>query len=184
MFLPFLFELRKRGVPVGTQEALAIAGALKAGLHDSSLDGFYHVARALLVHSETQLDTFDQAFLAHFQGVESAGLEVTRELLEWLNDAREKRELTDEERAQQQQALQEAIATGREQVVVDLAGVTFLDSAGLSVVFGTQRNLPVNQRMVLVNVADRMRRMLRLAAVESIVEVHGPGEPQPWLDGE
>lgn len=99
MFLPFLYELRRRGVPVGTQEALALAGALKAGLHDSSLDGFYHVARALLVHSEAHLDKFDQAFLAHFQGVESAALEVTRELLEWLRDARERRELTDEERA-------------------------------------------------------------------------------------
>jgi anti-sigma B factor antagonist len=80
------------------------------------------------------------------------------------------------------QALQEAIATGRPNVVVDLAEITFLDSAGLAVVFGTQRTLPVSQRMVLVNVPARMRRMLRLAAVESVVEVHGPGEPQPWLD--
>ncbi|ADO75420.1 vWA domain-containing protein [Stigmatella aurantiaca] len=99
MFLPFLYELRRRGVPVGTQEALALSGALKAGLHDSSLDGFYHVARALLVHSETHLDAFDQAFLSHFQGVESAGLELTRELLDWLKDARERRELTPEEQA-------------------------------------------------------------------------------------
>ncbi|WP_225408222.1 vWA domain-containing protein [Stigmatella hybrida] len=99
MFLPFLYELRRRGVPVGTQEALALAGALKAGLHDSSLDGFYHVARALLVHSEAHLDAFDQAFLAHFQGVESAGLELTRELLDWLKDARERRELSPEEQA-------------------------------------------------------------------------------------
>ncbi|HLM42604.1 MAG TPA: VWA containing CoxE family protein, partial [Myxococcaceae bacterium] len=73
MFLPFLYELRRRGVPVGAQEALALAAALKAGLHDSSLDGFYHVARALLVHAETHLDAFDQAFLAHFKGMEGAG---------------------------------------------------------------------------------------------------------------
>jgi uncharacterized protein with von Willebrand factor type A (vWA) domain len=97
MFLPFLYELRKRGVLVGAQEALALAGALKAGLHDSSLDGFYHVARALLVHSETQLDAFDQAFLAHFKGMETAGLELTRELMEWLQEARERRDLTPEE---------------------------------------------------------------------------------------
>lgn len=80
------------------------------------------------------------------------------------------------------QALQEAVATGRPQVVVDLADVAFLDSAGLAVVFATQRQLPVSQRMVLTNVPDRMRRVLRLSAVESVVEVHGPGEPQPWLD--
>src|SRR5918997_5766981 len=99
MFLPFFYELRRRGVPVGAQEALALAGALKAGLHDSSLDGFYHVARALLVHSETHLDSFDQAFLAHFKGVESAGLELTQELMDWLRDARERKELTPEEQA-------------------------------------------------------------------------------------
>jgi uncharacterized protein with von Willebrand factor type A (vWA) domain len=99
MYLPFLYELRRRGVPVGTQESLALAGALHAGLHDSSLDGFYHVARALLVHSETHLDAFDQAFMAHFKGVESAGLDLTRELMDWLKDARERRDLTPEEQA-------------------------------------------------------------------------------------
>jgi hypothetical protein len=97
MYLPFLYELRRRGVPVGTQEALALAGALHAGLHDSSLDGFYHVARALLVHSETHLDAFDQAFLAHFKGIESAGLELTQELMDWLREARERKDLTPEE---------------------------------------------------------------------------------------
>ena len=51
MFIPFLYELRALKVPVGTQEAVALAQALKAGLHDSSLDGFYDVARSLLVHS-------------------------------------------------------------------------------------------------------------------------------------
>ncbi|MFP2909472.1 vWA domain-containing protein [Pyxidicoccus sp. 3LFB2] len=99
MFLPFFYELRRRGVKVGAQEALALAGALQAGLHDSSLDGFYHVARALLVHTETQLDTFDQAFLAHFKGVETAGLELTQELLTWLEEARERRDLSPEELA-------------------------------------------------------------------------------------
>ena len=50
MFIPFLYELRRRGIPAGLQEALAVAHAMKAGLHDSSLMGFYHVARALMVH--------------------------------------------------------------------------------------------------------------------------------------
>ncbi|RYZ40750.1 MAG: VWA containing CoxE family protein, partial [Myxococcaceae bacterium] len=99
MFLPFFYELRKRGVKVGAQEALALAGALKAGLHDSSLDGFYHVARALLVHSETQLDAFDQAFLSHFQGVASDALKLTEELLSWLEEAKERTDLSPEELA-------------------------------------------------------------------------------------
>ena len=80
-------------------------------------------------------------------------------------------------------ALQRAVAEDRPVVVVDLEHVSFLDSAGLAVVFGTQRQLPVSQRLVLVNVPERMRRMLRLAAVDSVVEVHPAGEPQPWLDG-
>ena len=100
MFLPFLYELRRRKVPVGPHEAVALARALAAGLHDSSLDGFYHVARALLVHSENHLDAFDQAFLHHFKGVEDAGIDLTRQLLEWLERAAERRpELSEEERA-------------------------------------------------------------------------------------
>ena len=61
MFIPFLYELRALKVPVGTQEAIALAQALELGLHDSSLDGFYDVARSLLVHSEVQLDGLEQA---------------------------------------------------------------------------------------------------------------------------
>ncbi len=100
MFIPFLYELRSRGVPVGAQEALALARALGAGLHDSSLDGFYHVARAILIHSEAHLDAFDEAFLAHFRGIEAAGQALTDELYEWLRDAAGRRpELTPEERA-------------------------------------------------------------------------------------
>src|SRR4051812_4080364 len=89
MFLGFLYELRQRRIPVGVTEALALARALEAGLHDSSLDGFYHVARALLVHSEAHLDAFDQAFLAHFKGVDAAGIQLAQELLDWLKDAQE-----------------------------------------------------------------------------------------------
>jgi DNA-binding NarL/FixJ family response regulator len=40
------------------------------------------VARALLVHSEAQLDLFDAAFLEHFGGAEGAGLALARELLD------------------------------------------------------------------------------------------------------
>ena len=91
MFIPFLYELRARKVPVGAQEALALAEALSRDLHDSSLDGFYHVARALLVHSEAHLDAFDEAFLAHFKGIEIHREQVKDELFDWLRDAIEKR---------------------------------------------------------------------------------------------
>jgi uncharacterized protein with von Willebrand factor type A (vWA) domain len=98
MFIPFLYELRALKVPVGTQEAVALAQALTQGLHDSSLDGFYDVARALLVHSETQLDAFDQAFAKHFKGVETTAIQIHQELLEWLKDAqRQRKTLSPEE---------------------------------------------------------------------------------------
>ncbi len=100
MFIPFLYELRRRGVPVGLQEAVALAEALSRGLHDNSLDGFYHVARALLVHGEAHLDAFDEAFLAHFRGVAASSVKVHEQLLDWLKNAMARRaELTEEELA-------------------------------------------------------------------------------------
>ncbi|MFO0596927.1 MAG: VWA domain-containing protein [Myxococcaceae bacterium] len=87
MFIPFLYELRARKVPVGTQEAVALAAALGHGLHDSSLDGFYDVARALLIHDEKHLDAFDEAFAKTFQGIEPKALEITEQLLQWVRDA-------------------------------------------------------------------------------------------------
>lgn len=100
MFVPFLYELRSRKVPVGTTEAVALAQALEHGLHESSLDGFYFVARSLLVHDEKHLDAFDQAFAKHFQGIDSAGTELQQQLLDWLRDAKQRLpDLRPEERA-------------------------------------------------------------------------------------
>jgi uncharacterized protein with von Willebrand factor type A (vWA) domain len=101
-FVPFLYELRARKVKVGPQEATSLARALVAGIHESSLDGFYHVARALCVHREADLDAFDQAFSSHFKGIESASMNVLDELEEWLRDPRINRELSDDERAAMQ----------------------------------------------------------------------------------
>lgn len=98
MFIDFLYELRARKVPVGAQEAVALARAMSMGLHDSSLDGFYEIARALLVHDEKHLDEFDLVFAAHFRGMPLAALELTDELLSWLKDPKKLRELTEEER--------------------------------------------------------------------------------------
>jgi uncharacterized protein with von Willebrand factor type A (vWA) domain len=98
MFIPFLYALRSRKIPVGTQEALALAQALSRGLHGSSLDGFYNIARALLVHSEAHLDEFDLAFSEHFRGVAVDALRISEELLQWLRDPVRMRELSEEER--------------------------------------------------------------------------------------
>jgi uncharacterized protein with von Willebrand factor type A (vWA) domain len=57
MFVDFLYELRETQGAVGAQEAVALAGRSTLGLHESSLDGFYEVARALLVHDENSTST-------------------------------------------------------------------------------------------------------------------------------
>lgn len=98
-FVPFLYELRARKVKVGPQEANALARALVMGLHDSSLDGFYHLARSICVHREGDLDAFDEAFLAHFRGVTPASLELARDLEAWLRDPANRKELTPEQLA-------------------------------------------------------------------------------------
>jgi len=99
MFINFIYRLRKHGIPVGAQEAIGLANAMAKGLHENSLDGFYHVARAMMVHREGHLDAFDQAFLAEFRGVEGKHVRLKEELLEWLEDAKTKMDdLTAEER--------------------------------------------------------------------------------------
>src|SRR5260370_14031619 len=99
MFIEFFYELRKRGVKVGLQEAVAVAEALGRELHDTTLDGFYDVARALCVHREQDLDAFDTAFAAYFEGLELEAVQISQELLHWLANELPRRELTDEERA-------------------------------------------------------------------------------------
>jgi uncharacterized protein with von Willebrand factor type A (vWA) domain len=98
VIVDFLFELRRRKIPVGTQEALSLAAALGKELHDSSLDGFYQVARALLVHHEKHLDEFDVAFASYFRGVAFEAKAIAEELLSWLRDPIRWRELSPEER--------------------------------------------------------------------------------------
>jgi uncharacterized protein with von Willebrand factor type A (vWA) domain len=98
-FVPFLYELRARRLKVGSTEAVQLARALVLGLHENSLDGFYCVARALVVHREADLDAFDEAFAAHFRGVEAKSLDVTDAIRKWLDDPKSRRTLTDEERA-------------------------------------------------------------------------------------
>lgn len=97
MFIGFLYELRARGLKVGTQEAVALGKALSMGLHDSSLDGFYHVARALTVHAENELDDFDLAFAKHFRGIEVEAKKIAEEILAWLKDPKPMRQLSEEE---------------------------------------------------------------------------------------
>ncbi|MEZ4222706.1 MAG: VWA domain-containing protein [Polyangiaceae bacterium] len=103
LVVPFIYALRERRLSVGAQEAVQLSRALEMGLHQNSLDGFYYVARALLVHRESDLDKFDEAFLAHFRGVVIETTSALAELEQWLKDPKILEGLSDEQKA----ALQE-----------------------------------------------------------------------------
>ena len=74
MLVDFLFELRREGLKVASHEWLALAEAMELGLHDSSLDGFYRLARTVCVKDVADYDAFDRAFARYFQGVTEAAL--------------------------------------------------------------------------------------------------------------
>jgi uncharacterized protein with von Willebrand factor type A (vWA) domain len=99
LLVPFLYELRKRKLKVGTQEIVSLARAVSLGLHGDTLDGFYFVARSLMVHRESDLDRFDEAFLAHFRGIETKAEDFFAKLEEWLKDPKVLETLTDEQKA-------------------------------------------------------------------------------------
>ena len=98
MLIDFLYELRAKKVPVSTHEWMALMEAMAMGLHESSLDGFYRLARTICVKDIALYDAYDDAFLAYFKDVHKSSLELTTELLDWLNDPKALANMTAEQR--------------------------------------------------------------------------------------
>jgi uncharacterized protein len=100
MLVKFFFLLRRAGVPVSITELLTLLEALKAGLGDLSAERFYYLARTCLVKDERYYDRYDQAFAAHFKGVEDLFARLERELpADWL-EKMTLREFSDAEKAE------------------------------------------------------------------------------------
>jgi len=103
MFLPFFDQLRTHRVPVSLREFLAFLEGLKAGLAMYDADGFYYLARAIMVKDERHIDRFDRAFAASFQGLEAITPEQVAKALDlpedWLRKLAEKH-LSDAEKAE------------------------------------------------------------------------------------
>ncbi|MEL7105442.1 MAG: VWA domain-containing protein [Pseudomonadota bacterium] len=103
MFVPFFHSLRRHQVPVSLREFLDFLSVLKTGIVTYDVDGFYHLARAAMVKSETHLDRFDRAFTEAFEGLASLTTSDIIEALdlpgEWLRREMEKH-LTKEEMAE------------------------------------------------------------------------------------
>ncbi|WP_412073000.1 vWA domain-containing protein [Tritonibacter mobilis] len=103
MFQPFFENLRAAAVPVSLREYLAFLEGLKAGLVTYDVEAFYYLARAVMVKDERNLDKFDLAFAATFEGLDqipaSAVMEAVDIPEDWLRKMAEKH-LSAEERAE------------------------------------------------------------------------------------
>lgn len=96
MFLDFLYHLRAYGLKISTTEFLTLIEALIKGHDRASLAHFYNLARTVLIKKEGDYDLFDRAFASYFEGVEDH-FDLNDELLEWLQDAKLPRMLSQEE---------------------------------------------------------------------------------------
>lgn len=70
-------------MPVTPTEWMTLMEALNQGLAGASLSGFYHLARAVLVKSETHYDRYDQAFSRYFTGIETSD-KLAEQVSRWL----------------------------------------------------------------------------------------------------
>ena len=103
MLLRFFDQLRTHNVPVSMREFLTFLEGLSAGLVTYDVEAFYFFARAVMVKDERNLDKFDRAFAATFEGLEAldmgAVLEAVNLPADWLEKMAEKH-LSAEEKAQ------------------------------------------------------------------------------------
>jgi uncharacterized protein len=103
MFLPFFENLRKTGVPVSLREFLTFLEALKSGLATYDIEAFYFLARTAMVKDERNIDKFDRAFAASFEGLEAITPEAVLNAVDipgdWLKKMTEKH-LSEAEKAE------------------------------------------------------------------------------------
>ncbi|KIC39301.1 vWA domain-containing protein [Leisingera sp. ANG-M7] len=103
MFQPFFENLRNASIPVSLREYLTFLEGMKAGLATYDIEAFYFLARAAMVKDERNIDKFDRAFAATFEGLEAIPSEAVMEAVDipeaWLRKMAEKH-LSAEEKAE------------------------------------------------------------------------------------
>ncbi|WP_170599548.1 vWA domain-containing protein [Ruegeria arenilitoris] len=103
MFTPFFENLRKAGIPVSLREYLTFLEGMKKGLATYDIEAFYYLARVSMVKDERNIDKFDRAFAASFEGLSEITFDQVLEAVdipaEWLAKMAEKH-LSDEEKAE------------------------------------------------------------------------------------
>ena len=100
MFLPFFDNLRNVGIPVSLREFLSFLEGVKAGLKTYDIEAFYFLARTTMVKDERNLDKFDRAFAATFEGLDEISDEHVLNAVDipsqWLKKMAEKHLSADE----------------------------------------------------------------------------------------
>ncbi len=98
MFISFLDELRRAGIPASPKEHLVLLEALDRQVIAPTPEEFYYLSRAIYVKDESLLDRFDQVFAHVFRGLEPTGESGADIPEDWLKAVAEKF-LTPEEMA-------------------------------------------------------------------------------------
>ena len=74
-----------------------------------------------------------------------------------------------------QQAVASAAGEGASDVVLDLAGVTFIDSSGVGVLVAChKRTEAAGARLVLRSPSPRIARLLEVTTLDRVLTVEGP----------
>ena len=71
------------------------------------------------------------------------------------------------------QAVVNLVSEGNKSVVIDLSGVTFMDSSGFGTLLGATRRLrPLGGGLYLAGPNNTIQRMLKLTRLDSIMQVY------------
>jgi anti-sigma B factor antagonist len=77
--------------------------------------------------------------------------------------------------------VEDAVGAGRTELVVDLSGVTFIDSTSLAVLVGARERLP-GGRLAVVTTDRRVLAIFEVAGLEDALEVFSTrDEAEAWL---
>jgi len=101
MFISFFENLRSAKIPVSLREFLAFLEGLNTGLATYDIEGFYYLARTIMVKDERNLDKFDLVFSKTFKGLEDISLDQIFKNIDipnnWLEKLLEKNLSQDEQ---------------------------------------------------------------------------------------
>jgi uncharacterized protein with von Willebrand factor type A (vWA) domain len=90
MFISFLDELRRAGIPASPKEHLVLLEALDRAVIEQTPEEFYYLSRAIYVKDESLIDRFDQVFAHVFRGLVGARDETAEIPEDWLKAVAEK----------------------------------------------------------------------------------------------